>query len=636
MRNLTVEYLRFGDPTGVLRLSDRYIRSVGTTQPTDEVSFGVPQENLARAMAYLDYGRFRSAGEGARDAAERVLTGLAPHVERFLFSEGLPVDDASPLQIDIVTRALELAQLPFEVVEEARPRLIVTRRIRQPWPPPAVVEGHLPKILFAWAEPSRMDVPHDRHRALLEDILTDLGGAKAIVEVPHATGSKLSDALDGRNAFTHLHVLVHGLPHVDSGRDPLDLGQKPPPSVMLALETEDGKLDRRSPDDLAGWLARGPKPQVATIATCHSGEVNPIHAGGTIAHTLHAAGVPVVLASQLALTKDGSDYLLRVFLERVIEGEDPRRALRDCRDTLRKDQANTYYDRVALVGYIHLESDIEKRLKERRFRVAFARLKKISADAQGLVKDIARTPELTEERRSEAERIPRRFQDARAELAKLEGDRKLSKAQREELLGLQASSLKREAEATWAIAGRLTGQLVVDWQEHSRSALRAATKAYARAAKVSRDHHWTWVQWLALLAVQNEPGLEARALDWEIASRAAGDAARREPSADDDDGERREAAEQSVWAWGSLCELHLLGPLFRQPVALDEAKACLARLVAGDRGLGKRDAIEATRDQLARYEAWWGRDATWKLPAEIFRAATELRQHLDDLDRQPT
>jgi hypothetical protein len=69
MRNLTVEYLRFGDPTGVLRLSDRYIRSVGTTQPTDEVSFGVPQENLTRAMALLDYGRFRSAGVGARDAA---------------------------------------------------------------------------------------------------------------------------------------------------------------------------------------------------------------------------------------------------------------------------------------------------------------------------------------------------------------------------------------------------------------------------------------------------------------------------------------------------------------------------------------------------------------------------------------
>ena len=632
MKNLTIEYQRFGDPTGVLRLSDRYIRTVGATELADEVPFDVPQENLTRAMALLDYGRLSRAEPGARDAAEKVLRGLAPHIERFLLRDGLPSGNADFVQLDVVTRALELAQLPFEIIEESRPHLIVTRRIRQPWPPPEVVEGDRPKVLFAWAEPPRMDVPHDRHRELLNEILRDLGGANAIVEVPHATRSDLSEFLDGKHGFTHVHLLVHGLAHAVSRQDdPLDLAQKAPSSAALALETADHKLDRCPPDELARWLSRGPKPQVVTIATCHSAEVDPIGSGGTIAHTLHAAGVPVVLASQLALTKDGSDFLVRVFLKQVIDGEDPRKALRLCRDGLRADKDTTYYDRVALVGYVHLDPHLEERLIERRFRVELARLKAISAEARArvarAVESLASGNELADQKRDEAE-IRSRFEDVRSRLAKLAPNRTLSKAQREELLGLHASSLKREAEAAWSLGRVLTGDFAKDWQERSRGALREATEAYGRAAKVSRDHHWTWVQWLVLLAVQNGRGLQERATDWEIATVASRDAAERETPTDADGKERRAIAEDSVWGWGSLSELYLLAPLVGRPDAIAEAKECLDNVVRGSRDLNKRDAIDATRDQLARYQTWWGEDPTWQLPKEIIAAAAELHDYL--------
>src|SRR5262245_55122678 len=136
MQSVTVEYQRFGDSPGILRRSDRYIRSVGTTGLTQEVSFEVPQENLTRAMKLLDYGRFAAGGSAAREPAEKMLQGLAPYVERFL-GESLPpkCDGRVRVQIDLVTRALELAQLPFEIIEESRPDLsdlVVTRRIRQP------------------------------------------------------------------------------------------------------------------------------------------------------------------------------------------------------------------------------------------------------------------------------------------------------------------------------------------------------------------------------------------------------------------------------------------------------------------------------------------------------------------------
>ena len=115
MRSLTVEFQRFGDPTGAIRLSDRYIRTVGDTASAQEVGFELPQENLDHAMAALDYGNFERSGDpqGTRCTAELFLKDVAPYLERFLLGGELPIGGDGLCQLDVVTLALELAQLPF-------------------------------------------------------------------------------------------------------------------------------------------------------------------------------------------------------------------------------------------------------------------------------------------------------------------------------------------------------------------------------------------------------------------------------------------------------------------------------------------------------------------------------------------
>lgn len=650
MRSLTVEFQRFGDPTGVIRLSDRYIRTIGTTAPAEEIGFELSQENLDYAMAALDYGRFEYADDPAavRHTAEQVLADVAPYMRRFLLGGTFRHGARQPWQIDVVARALELAQLPFEVLEESDPNLVVTRRIRQPWPTPDTVHDDVPRVLFAWAAPARrpgsrrrMEVPHARHRELLRELLRDWGDS-AFVEVPNASMAALADALREEARFTHVHLLAHGVGpesrEVAAG-ERIDLTRKPPPTTCLALEKGDRSMERVSPEQLAALFANVPRPETFAIATCHSGQVDPIRSGGTVAHALHAAGVPIVLASQLALTVAGSDVLIDTFLAKVIEGVDPRLALRAARDRLRESRETTYYDHVALVGYVHVDEGLAQRLRQRRFEVALQHLKRISKDAdrrtESTVVEFGRTKGLTPEQRDEAERIRQRFEDVREGLAELEHDRALTKAQREELHGLQASALKREAEAAWKLARVLTDPDAQAWLGHSRAMLREAALAYRRAAEISRDHHWTWVQWLVLEAVQRGTLAGAEA-DWTTAMAAARDtAARRAPRGTPPD-ERRLLAEQANWAWGSLMELDLLAPLAGQDDVLAHTERAARALVKAARRRDDPYPIESTLDQLARYRDWWGADPEWKLPASVVQRADELAGYVRRLAQEAT
>ncbi len=650
MDSITVEFQRFGDAPGVLRRSDRYIRTVGTSAPADEVHFGLDQAVLIRGMKTLDYDRFRGPGDvdAIYKVATKFLSDIKPLLEDFLSTASLPKHSSGPYQMEVVTRALELAQLPFEVL--ATPEIVVTRRIRQPWPPPPVVHSSTPKVLFAWAAPKQritsqkgMDVPHERHRELLDNLLSDWGGfvGGAAVEIDHVTRAKLAAALSDTNqSFTHVHLLAHGIGPSISALDrmtPIDLSEEPEPSTFLALETEDGIIDRCRPGTLAGMFQpEVPRPASFAIATCHSGEVASIESGGTLAHVLHAVGVPVVLASQLALTQDGSDELITTFLAKVINGDDPREALGACRDALCANAEKTYYDHVALVGYIHIDDGLEQRLPQRKFEVALARLKAASEYAKKRVEKVL--PQLGDSQKglsaelhAEADEIANRFASVRERLMKLEPDPTLSKAQREELHGLQASSLKREAEAAWNLSQVLSGDDAEIWQERSRDALRDAAKAYAKAATRSRDHHWTWVQWLVLEAVVRG-SLEGREDDWIISKAASQDAVIRQPTDYASAKERRGLLEQSIWARGSLMELCLLSPMVGRGEALAQAKGHLDELAKACADLEfEYSPITATLNQLERYEKWWGADPKLRLPSKLVNQAKELHSHLQAL-----
>lgn len=649
IRAHTVEFQRFGDAEGLLRLSDKYIRTVGPTAPAEEAPFTIRQALLEQGMQSLDYRRFaRGAAADVTRTAEGFLTDVAPHIRRFVAAPS--TEDAGPglCQIDFVTHALELSQLPLEVLEESRDDLVVTRRIRQPWPPPEVVHDLTPNVLFVWAQPTK-EVPHGPHRELLVQALRRSGlvddPAEAIVEVGDATRGAIAQVLSQGQRFTHVHLLAHGVPSrppTPSG-ERIDLTAEPDPSMHVALHGEGGRPDHCSPTDLAKLFeAATTRPEALTIATCHGAEVDPIRTGAALAHLLHRSGIPIVVGSQFALTTTGSDELVRTFLAKLMEGVDPRRALRACRDALRLRKKETYYDRVAVVGYVHLDDGLEERMRKRRFHVALARLKSHSKDAdrhrRALQETIVETAqqELTPAQRDEAEAIAKRFAEVRMGLAN-ESASALGKAEREELHGLEGSSLKREAEAAWNLSRVLPEREAAAWLEQSREALGQAADAYRRAAVRSRDHHWTWVQWLALEAVRTG-SLADHEEDWYVARAAARDAASHEPDPAMTAAERDALAEQASWGYGSLCELCLLARLAGRGDRIVEGTGYLDELVATCRS--RRDdnrdfPIESTLAQLARYSTWWGVDPHWRIPADVVEQARRLHAHLNALRTPP-
>ncbi|MEO0973929.1 MAG: hypothetical protein AAFX85_12625, partial [Pseudomonadota bacterium] len=129
-----------------------------------------------------------------------------------------------------------LAQLPFEVLEEADDNLVITRRIRLPWPLPPVARDVAPRVLFAWASPKTVKmVPHKEHRKLLDAFLGDWP-QDALDVLEHASLETLRERIRTRKGgYTHIVVLAHGMSAPETTA-PFDLDAKPTPRTFLGLE----------------------------------------------------------------------------------------------------------------------------------------------------------------------------------------------------------------------------------------------------------------------------------------------------------------------------------------------------------------------------------------------------------------
>lgn len=616
MQSIAVEYLRFGDDVGIARLSEEYLRTVQSGELAT-VKLGLPQAKLDAAMQRLVYANFRRADTNeVRQDAEGVLSQLAPRLEQFL-PEIPKSADGEKTQIEVVTQALELAQLPFEVLEDKHNHLVITRRIRLPWPRPPVTRDIRPRVLFAWAEPRRMTVPHERHLALLGSFLNDWQGSLDVLE--NASLDALRERIRSeKNGYTHIYVLAHGVGQAASAAA-FNLDEDPPPGTYLGLQDGDD-VCRCTPKDLEDMFDEETRrPAAFVLATCDSGGVDSIQTGGTLAHALHRAGVPVVVASQFELTKKGSDRLIDVFLKMVVLGEDPRVALRKCRDELRRESDETYYDRVAVVGYIQLDEGIEAQLTERKLEISLARLKAISGAAGDEIVRIHKQD--TDEPAVERWRaLLTKFEAVRtvleSETKKFEKDKYLKRQFEEEALGLLASSLKREAEAAWRLAQALDDEkLRAGSLSHSRERLTDAATAYSRAAKPSRDRHWVWVQSLALRTVI-EGALPENDSDWMVAKVVAED-------------------DPYIWGLGSLCELQVLAVWLDEQVAKDQIQQHLDELV-DQCSIDDPFPIESTLDQLARYGNWWGVDETLSLPDTVQNRAAHAHAYLEKAWKKKT
>jgi CHAT domain len=577
----TIEFHRFGGAANLLAPENKYIRTAGWDEVAKEVSPALDHKTFQRNLNMLRY-RLVTPAEAAQARAT-----LATEAGRFL--DVVQSDDESLLQVDVVTGAAELWAFPFEAafanfeqwLKDGDSGVIITRRIRGDFSERATQWPVMPRVLFLHATVA-IDLDRsliDEHVAALTSALAPWSRGKDVVASGLLAVNEVSSSLDltkSREEFkpTHIHILAHG------ARTPVDDPYLPDNRSWGLRLGDVGQPGERPADIAAAVRPQDDLPVVVTIAACDSGnQANPIYAERSIAQELHRLGVPVVIGSQLPLTKAGSCTFTRLFYQQLLQGEDARVALHAGRVALKADE-NAGHDWLSLVGYVRLPPEgYAAYLDEVGLRIDLALLDAAQARADAL-SDTSAGPS------AEFDRIE---QDVRARLRSL-SRRKPRFAGRKDLLneccGLEASALKRLAELLFVRGLQYPVQRDADWKA-SCEALKNSLAAYRTAYDSNLQSHWVGVQQLALDAALN--GAITRSDDYAIVERAA---------------ELAKTAE-AHWAYGTLTELALLAPKAGRQRDVDRAKENAANLVKSAVAGGQTFAIQSTRRQINRYIRWW-------------------------------
>ena len=233
-------------------------------------------------------------------------------------SRALADADAAGRSIRIAIRAnaAELYALPWELLALPSGQLLGRLPhawLRYEWPDTTTCpEGQGPRgeggrILVAWSAAGGA-VPADRHLAAIREacVRGHPHGERGLASLAHASAAGLVAALTaGEQAgepFAVLHLLCHG---AAAG-----------PGFGLALDGDGGPviLDAGTLRDLLARFAG--RLRLVVIAACDGGNVGA--AGnhlGSVAQTLHRAGLSAVIAARYPLSVAGSVVLTRVLYE---------------------------------------------------------------------------------------------------------------------------------------------------------------------------------------------------------------------------------------------------------------------------------------------------------------------------------
>jgi hypothetical protein len=357
-------------------------RLVGLVQAQERAGLGAQAPELGRHVV----------AQQARDMT--ALFGSLRSLQSEMAGSG---EGARMIHVRLVLAAWELAALPFEMASApaffpgagaplllgADPAVVITRETRRvsssrvAWP-------DRPRILLAHTSLPGEPVPHAAHRRAIDGALRPwIGWASADGEDGDAEAREISSHLTvlrrasvrrleqacRKAQYTHVHLLAHG------GPMPGEPAHRARYGVRLHGRAKD-EVDHVDGARLAAALdpasAGRTPPAVVTLATCDGGHVgSAIAGGGSLAHALHDAGVPLVVASQLPLTKAGSTIMAATLYEGFLRGEDPRETLCRLRRTLFARLPHAL-DWASIVAYGRIADDIEPSLE----RVATTRLGK--------------------------------------------------------------------------------------------------------------------------------------------------------------------------------------------------------------------------------------------------------------------
>lgn len=528
------------------------------------------------------------------------------------------------LHLQLVLTGPELSLLPFELADSprgapgsGRPLFLqgdlpvcITRQVRRvgqrpfTWP-------EQPKILLATASPEAAgEVPLEDHRqALIEALEPWLPYAadaqerrsilrRHLVILPRADLAGLEETCR-RQHFTHVHLLAHGASFRYGGFEHFGVALHGPDGQDM--EVVDGDRLAMAIGAQEGRLG----PQVVTLASCHSARSGSLIDGGSsVAHTLHRAGIPMVVASQFSLSADGSTLITRKLYDRLLWGSDIRRTLYRLRRELRLRLPKSH-DWAGLVVYTSLPADPTPGMDAYRVLRADAAVHNALDWVDRLIQRSAATS-LDSEPLEPASPVDFQSQVETA-LSYLARARERLKTRRQApgAWGLLAGTEKRRAEIYHLAAIHLRHQgaqeRADDYQNRSSLALAEAQKLYRRLFLEDLRCHWAITQYLCLgqMLGSSEP-TEASTDEsrdrWNLAA-LAGRLDLERP------GRQVEVGREQAWAHSSLIELHAL-------------RSCL--FDDGDHATDLEKALEHGRRLAALVETF---------PIDVYSCRQQLRRY---------
>ncbi len=648
MRTITLELLRHGPAHNQLLSPLTPYLALCEDHEAVTLQINLEHRSLQHQLRALSYRlgeetRNQQIQDSARFLAGLLaaVPGLAAEFNRHAGGGGADGSAAAPLHLRLVLSASELALLPFELAlapatwpGAGQPLLLqpqqpvcITRESRRVAGPAPRWPQHTRVLLVVAAPAGLPPVPDLAHLVALRQCLAPWVGQPADLgrQLQVITDASLAAVQQAcaENDFTHVHILAHGGersegPDTRYGlmlHDPAD--PDGPADVVsgerLASALRPVRQARRS--DATPGAAHC--PAVVTLASCNSGAVGGVTSlGASIAHALHQAGIPMVIASQFPLSFGGSVRMVQALYDGLLWGEDPRAVLVGLRRQLHVEFPGTG-DWASLTAYASLPADFEAALADTQVQRAMTAVDAASQAFEAAVLPAA-DPAPAAETQATIDAAWTQLQAAQARLRlPPERDRPTpaESARRLRVLKLQASTAKRAAGLSQVQAERSSADPLA--QARHRQAmwrsLAEARKRYFDCFDVQRTPYFT-TQYLSLDLV----------LGW--AGRPAADAVQpgRNPAQLWDLAEvqaqhdlRQASAQERVWAHGSLAELCLLAIALPgiadrrsdwQALAVGHAR----QLVAGVGGAAFE--LLSTRRQFQRYGQWYARLCTQAPP----------------------
>lgn len=659
MRTITLELLRHGPAHN--QLLSPLTPYLALCENHAAVTLHVPFEHnqflyRLRALGYklADESRVFQLQDTAR-----VLGEILSEIPGLTAESNKEDHDTEPLtHLRLILSASELALLPFELalspnglpgagqhlLLQPQMPICLTREIRRvpgekaQWPTK-------PKILFISAAPQELgaQIPLEAHLLVLRRLIspwvkyydTDEKRRERVGELLHVLPGASIEAIEDECAsgsYTHIHILAHGV-EVTDGYDR---------RFALALHNARfaEKTDAISGARLATALrpsqrpdSRGVfRPAVVTLASCDSGNVGSVAgAGASIAHALHEAGIPMVVAGQFPLSFEGSVRLLECLYEGLLWGVDPRPLLYDLRRRLYSQfQAN--HDWASLTAYISFPSDFNEQLQGVKIEQAMQSInaamnhadeatRKLSDKIQTSRSIEGMSPTSDEEKKELITNAQEKIAAAKARLERL---LKCIPVKEWYINALLASTEKREAEVMWwasKIPSLFDKKENKEFKSRHKKLLQKAREHYWDSFLLKKSDNWAAVQYLSLTLVIQQSSLfhssEALSNADAISDQTNGDREEREPAAvwslthllalyDLNSPEQ----EHRIRGLANLIELYLLALTMPNN---DPKKVAgftnLARQHADTLiALAGRDAfiVYSTRRQILRYVEWFG------------------------------